>query len=113
MPVTNLFAGIPVTDRDAATWYEKLVGRPPDLIPNEAEAAWRMTDTAWIYIVADPRRAGTAYNTLLVDDLDALLKALAERGIVAGPVETIGGGVRRTEVKDPDGNRLQLGQAPS
>ncbi len=82
MAVTYLFAGIPVAHRDAAAgWYERLVGRPPDLVPNDDEAAWRLTETGWIYIVVDADRAGSALHTLLVDDLDAFLAGLAERGI--------------------------------
>jgi predicted enzyme related to lactoylglutathione lyase len=66
-----------------------------------------------MYVVADAGRAGSALNTLLVDDLDAFLAGLAERGVVAGPVETVGDGVRATVVTDPDGNRLQVGQPPA
>src|SRR5947209_5792389 len=114
MAVTYVFAGIPVADRDAAAgWYERLVGRPPDLIPNDDEAAWRLTETGWIYVIADAARAGSALNTLLVDDLDAFLAGLAERKVMAGPVKTIGDGVRVTVVTDPDGNRLQVGQPPA
>ena len=114
MAVTYVFAGIPVADRDAAAgWYERLVGRPPDLIPNDDEAAWRLTETGWIYVIADAGRAGSALNTLLVDDLDAFLAGLAERKVMAGPVKTIGDGVRVTVVTDPDGNRLQVGQPPT
>jgi len=114
MAVTYVFAGIPVADRDAAAgWYERLVGRPPDLIPNDDEAAWRLTETGWIYVIADATRAGSALNTLLVDDLDAFLAGLAERKVMAGPVKTIGDGVRVTVVTDPDGNRLQVGQPPA
>ena len=114
MAVTYVFAGIPVADRDAAAgWYERLVGRPPDLIPNDDEAAWRLTETGWIYVIADAGRAGSALNTLLVDDLDAFLGGLAERKVMAGPVKTIGDGVRVTVVTDPDGNRLQVGQPPA
>lgn len=114
MVVTYLFAGIPVGNRDSALgWYKRLTGRPPDLIPNEHEAAWRMTDTGWIYVIADPDRAGSALNTLLVDDLDRFLAGLAERDIKAGPVQTMDNGVRVTMLTDPDGNRLQLGQAPT
>src|SRR5207237_561614 len=72
MAVTHVFAGIPVAHRDAAVgWYERLVGRPPDLVPNDDEAAWRLTETGWMYVVADPGRVGSALHTLLVDDLDA------------------------------------------
>ena len=114
MAVTHVFAGIPVARRDAAVgWYERLVGRPPDLLPNDDEAAWRLTETGWMYVVTDAGRAGSALNTLLVDDLDAFLAGLAERDVVAGPVETIGGGVRLIVVTDPDGNRLQVGRPPA
>jgi catechol 2,3-dioxygenase-like lactoylglutathione lyase family enzyme len=114
MAVTYAFAGIPVTHRDAAVaWYQRLVGRPPDLIPNDDEAAWRLTETGWIYVIVDAGRAGSALHTLLVDDLDTFLVGLAERDVVAAPVETIGDGVRRTVVTDPDGNRLQVGQPPA
>ncbi len=114
MAVTYVFAGIPVADRDAAAgWYERLIGRPPDLVPNDDEAAWRLTETGWIYIVVDEHRAGSALNTLLVDDLDTFLAGLAERGITTSAVRTIGDGVHVTVVTDPDGNRLQVGQPPT
>jgi len=114
MAVTYVFAGIPVVHRDtAAGWYERLIGRPPDLVPNNDEAAWRLTETGWIYVIVDADRAGSALNTLLVDNLDAFLAGLAERGITTSPVETIGDAVRRTVVTDPDGNRLQIGQPPT
>lgn len=114
MTVTHVFAAIPVADRDAAVaWYTRLAGAPPDLVPNEYEAAWQLTETGWIYVVVDSARAGSALCTLLVDDLDAFLAGLAKRGIAAGPIETIGDDVRRTTIADPDGNRLNVGQPPS
>jgi predicted enzyme related to lactoylglutathione lyase len=113
MAVTHVFASIPVVDRNAAVdWYERLVGRAPDLIPNDDEAAWQMSETGWIYVIADPGRAGSGLSTLLVEDLDVFLAGLAERGIAAAPVEIIGSNVRRTIITDPDGNRLNVGQPP-
>jgi hypothetical protein len=110
----HLFASIPVAEIGAATrWYGNLAGRPPDLVPNESEAAWRVAgESGWIYLIADPDRAGSGLSTLLVDDLDALLAQIGERGVAAGPVETLAGGsVRRATITDPDGNRLNVGQA--
>lgn len=89
-----------------------LIGRQPDLIPNDNEAAWRLTDTGWLYVIVDADRAGSGLNTLLVDDLDGFLAGITARGIGAGPVQTMDNGVRVTIVTDPDGNRLQLGQPP-
>jgi len=40
MPVTEVFAGIAVRDRDAAIeFYERLLGAPPTMLPNNDEAA--------------------------------------------------------------------------
>jgi predicted enzyme related to lactoylglutathione lyase len=112
--VTHVFASIPVASRDAAvTWYERVAGRPPDLIPNDEEAAWRMTETGWIYVIADAARAGSALHTLLVDDLDGFLDGIAARGLHRGPVDTMGNGVRHTTITDPDGNRLKIAQPPA
>ncbi|HEV2981180.1 MAG TPA: VOC family protein [Solirubrobacteraceae bacterium] len=111
MEVEHLFAGIPVRNRDeAVAWYEQLTGRAPDLVPNEREAAWRLTPTSWIYIVADPPRAGSALHTVLVDDLDGWVAALARRGIAPGAIEVIAPAVRQSLLTDPEGNRLKLGQ---
>lgn len=114
MAITFLFAGIPVRSREEAVdWYGRFAGRPPDLIPNDVEAAWRLTDTGWMYVVVDAARAGSAQHTVLVDDIDGFLAGLAERGIAGGPVETMDVGVRHAYVTDPDGNRLQVGEPPS
>ena len=40
MGMDVFFAGVPVKNYQAAcTWYERLLGRPPDMLPNEIEAA--------------------------------------------------------------------------
>ncbi len=109
--IEHLFAGIPVTDRDAAAaWYERLLGRPPDLVPNDREAAWRLTDNGWICLYDDAEPPGSAPHTLLVSDLDMFLAGVIERGIVPGPVEAITQSVRQSVITDPDGNRLKVGQ---
>ncbi|MEA2371536.1 MAG: hypothetical protein QOH12_1930 [Solirubrobacteraceae bacterium] len=107
----HVFAGIPVASYTLSqAWYAQFVGRPPDLLPSEDEAAWQMSQAGWLCLVADVERAGSAAHTLIVDDLDAFLAGLSDRGIAAGPVETMGGNVRFTLVTDPDGNRLTVGQ---
>lgn len=109
--LTHVFASVPVRDReDAVRWYTQLAGRAPDLLPNDEEAAWRMTETGWLYVIVDAERAGSGLQTLLVDDLDAFVAGLAERGIESDPVESLGNAARRTLVTDPDGNRLNIGE---
>lgn len=108
---TYVFAGVPVGDLEVAKeWYERLLGRAPDLLPNDREAAWQLTDSGWIYIVHDPERAGSAVNTILVDDLGGFLNGLRERGIEVGSIETLGRAARRSGVVDPFGNTLHVGQ---
>ena len=111
MAVEHLFAGIPVSDLDVAVeFYERVFGRPPDLVPNDQEAAWRVTDSGWLCLYAGGGPATSAPHTLLVDDLDGFLTDVAERGIATGPVEAIGVSVRQSVITDPDGNRLKVGQ---
>jgi len=107
----HVFAGMPVANYVLArAWYARFAGRPPDLLPNDEEAAWHLSEGGWLCIVADVDRAGSAAHTLLVDDLDAFLAGLGDRGIAAGPVEAIDDLVRFTVITDPDGNRLTVGQ---
>jgi catechol 2,3-dioxygenase-like lactoylglutathione lyase family enzyme len=113
MAVTEVFAGIAVRDRDAAIeFYERLLGAPPTMLPNDDEAAWQLARGGWLYVLRDPERAGSAVVTLLVDDLDERLAAAAAHGIESEPLETKGGGVRTTWITDPDGNRIQSGKPP-
>jgi predicted enzyme related to lactoylglutathione lyase len=51
--------------------------------------------------------------TLLVDDLDARIAALTERGIETGEVERLNESTRKLVVTDPDGNRIGLDEAVS
>jgi catechol 2,3-dioxygenase-like lactoylglutathione lyase family enzyme len=100
--ITHLFAGVPVSDFDAAVaWYERLLGRPPDVLPHASEAMWHLVGEGSIYVVLDAQRAGSALVTLAVDDL-------AERPTEPGP-----GGLRTTVLDDPDGNRIKLFEDPS
>jgi hypothetical protein len=111
MRAEYLFAGIPVADRDAAVaWYEAALGREPDLIPNDNEAAWQLTDSAWIYLIGDPERAGTALNTILVADLTALVAGFEGVGLTASPIDTSIPGMLTSVLTDPDGNRIQFAQ---
>ncbi len=74
---------------------------------------WRVTDTGWVYVVADPDRAGQTLLTLLVDNLEDHVAQLAGRGIVTGAIETVPGLYRKALINDPEGNSVTLGEAPS
>ena len=111
MAIEYAFAGLPVTDLAAAqAWYERLLGREPNFFPNDDEAVWQLTDTAWIYVVIDAERAGRGLLTVLVDDLVALVAGVGERGIDAGEMETFAEVMRRVRILDPDGYRLTFAE---
>jgi catechol 2,3-dioxygenase-like lactoylglutathione lyase family enzyme len=111
MSIEYVFAGLSVSRLDAAIdWYARLLGRPPDILPNEREAMWQLAATASVYLVADESRAGLGRLTVFVGDLDQELAAIAGRGIAFGEIETAAGLFRKTVITDPDGNEIQLGQ---
>ncbi|MDP9344437.1 MAG: VOC family protein [Actinomycetota bacterium] len=111
MTVDAVFTGLAVADFPAARlFYEQLFGRAPDMLPTDGEAAWQVCGPAWVYVVEDAERAGRGLLTILVDDLDAQVAALAERGVTAGPVQRTPGVVARTRVTDPEGNAITFGQ---
>jgi len=107
MAINHVFIGIPVVAYGPAlSWYERLLGRPPDVIVKDDEAMWEVKDTGWLYVVADAQRAGNALLALLVDDLEEHVAALAERGIATGAVETAPGLYRKAVITDPEGNQI-------
>lgn len=109
----DLFAGIPVADyATALKWYERLLGSPPSFFPNDIEAVWELAEHRYAYIVEQPAHAGHARHTLFVDDLDALVAQIAERGLDPARRETLANGVRKITYRDADGNEIGLGGAP-
>ncbi|MDE3078119.1 MAG: VOC family protein [Chloroflexota bacterium] len=112
MPM-DLFAGIPVTDYGAALdWYERLFGSPPSFLPNNTEAVWELAEHRFVFVELRPEHAGHARHLLFVDDLDALVAQIAERGLAPAGRETLANGVRKAAYRDPDGNEFEFGGAP-
>jgi predicted enzyme related to lactoylglutathione lyase len=110
--IEHAFAGIAVADYPRAiAWYEALFGRHPDVVVREdAEAMWRVTQTAWVYVVRDVARAGKALVTILLSDLDEYLAGIAARGAASPEIETAPGLFRRAAFVDAEGNTLTFGQ---
>jgi catechol 2,3-dioxygenase-like lactoylglutathione lyase family enzyme len=110
MEISYVFAGLIVADRDkAAAWYARLLGRPADMLPNDAEATWRLADGASLYLLADPGRAGQGAFTLIVPDLNAALARMAGDGITLTRIDTMEAG-RKCLIEDPDGNEIGIAQ---
>jgi predicted enzyme related to lactoylglutathione lyase len=109
----DLYAGIPVNDYPAAlAWYEKLFGSSPTFFPHDTEAMWELDEHRSVYIVQRPEHAGHAMHTIFVDDLDALIAQIADRGVELSKRETYSNGVRKVTYHDPDGNEIGFGGAP-
>jgi len=60
---------------------------------------------------AATRTRRTRRHLVFVDDLDALVTRIAERGLVPAERETYASGVRKVTYRDPDGNEFGYGGA--
>jgi len=110
----DLFAGIPVSDyARAVAWYERLLGSAPSFLPNDTEAVWEVADHRFLYVDVRPEHAGHAMHTVFVDDFDARLRAIADRGLEPEECETYDNGVRKATYRDPDGNEIGFGGGPA
>jgi predicted enzyme related to lactoylglutathione lyase len=104
-----LFAAVSVSDFEGALdWYTRLFGRPPDINVKGDEVMWRITEGAWLYVILDRNRAGTAVVTLSVGDLDSMSARIAARGIRTESFETVGDAGRKATFRDADGNVLSF-----
>jgi catechol 2,3-dioxygenase-like lactoylglutathione lyase family enzyme len=109
MKIEVAFTGVPVTDLDRGRdFFERLLGKPPDVLVNENEAMWQVAEAAWLYVVVDPVRAGHALAAVSVPDLDGALEELAAKGIEPSIIEQPGPSARKATVFDPDGNSVAL-----
>lgn len=109
----DLFAGIPVSDYEAARrWYERLFGAEPAFVPHETECVWELAEHRYVFIVEDAERAGNAVHTIFTGELDPLVAEIAARGIEPESRETHSNGVRKATYRDADGNEIGFGGAP-
>ena len=105
-----LFAGVSVADFDGAVaWYERLLGQPPTMFPNDTEAVWEVAESRSVYVERRPEHAGHGLVTLFVADLATLVDGISSRGIEPHDDETYGNGVRKVTYRDPEGNEIGFG----
>jgi catechol 2,3-dioxygenase-like lactoylglutathione lyase family enzyme len=114
MTMTKVLSVVPVTDLATSTaWYERLLGCPPDARPMASLADWHLTDTAWVQVFHDPRRAGHTALNFAVRELRAHAAELAGRGITLGEISENGKGATLASVTDPDGNVITFIENPT
>lgn len=110
--ITDLFAGVPVSDLDASIdWYTRFFGRPPDSRVGN-EVLWEVDEHAWLFIETNAAQAGAGRITLAVTGLDVLLERLAAQRVEHAPIETYSNGVRHVSIPDPDGNQIAFAEPP-
>jgi len=84
----------------------------PTFFPHATEAVWTLADDRSVYIVEQADGAGHSVVTILVDDLDARVAAIAARGLEPDERLAYSNGVRKALYRDPDGNELGFAGAP-
>ncbi len=110
MSVSTVLAVVCVSDLDTSRqWYERLFGRPADLVPMESLAEWKIADGGWLQVFNDAERAGSSFLTLGVNDLDEQIADLASRDLSAEEIPA-DAPMRLAQIKDPDGNVITFGQ---
>ncbi|HEV7564225.1 MAG TPA: VOC family protein [Solirubrobacterales bacterium] len=109
----DLFAGMRVSDYAVAKpWYERLLGSEPSFLAHATEAVWELAEHRWLFIVEDAGNPGGALQTILVEDLDALVAEIGSRGIEADERPTYSNGTRKAIYRDADGNEIGFGGLP-
>lgn len=109
MAIEHVLAAVPVTDLDSSRhWYESLFGRAADNNPMSTVVEWQIVPGGWVQVFTDPRRAGSTAVNFAVQDLDAHIDDLKQRGLEPGEIVEANKGVRLSALTDPDGNTITL-----
>lgn len=97
---------LPVADHEeAVTWYQKWIGRGPDVKPMEGVAEWQLAENAWIQVSLDPESAGRTTVIVGVASIDTQRSVCAAAGVAVGDVNDYGF-VKTAEAVDPAGNKI-------
>ena len=107
--VDYVLAVVAVSDIEASrSWYTKLFGREPDNNPMPNLVEWQVTDSGWVQVTEDPRRAGNGMLNLAVSDVEEGAREVRELGIETGEIIDASKGVRLCPITDPDNNLIHL-----
>ncbi len=110
MTIVHIPTVVAVSDLDAShTWYQRLSDTTATNVPMPGNLAdWGVTDTGWLRVFHDPKRAGKNMVNFAVADLDGQQADLCARGIDAGEIIEANKGVRPCSVIDPDNNTITI-----
>lgn len=110
MSITAALATVSVADlKEAIEFYTRLFNRAADEEPMPTLAQWNLEPAGGVQVVEDANHSGSSLFTLLVTDLDDLLRSIGDRGISTG--EVIDGVISRvTQIEDPAGNTITFAE---
>jgi hypothetical protein len=77
----------------------------PTFFASDTEAVWELARHRSVFIEQRPEHAGHAMHTIFVDDLDALVAQIADRGLEPAKRETYSNGVRKAIYSIPTETR--------
>jgi hypothetical protein len=104
--IASVVGVLPVTDHaKAVMWYEKWIGRAPDVVPMEGTAEWQLAENAWIQVAVDPVPAGHTTVVVGVKDIEAQRAACAAVEVAVSDISDYGF-VKTAEAVDPAGNKI-------
>jgi hypothetical protein len=105
MAITNALASLAVRDLSSVSeWYEKLLGPGSRPMPELIE--WHLEDGGGLQVYALPVRAGQGSCTLVVNDIDEIVRTLRTSGLAPDAEPTHNDQVDTVMIKDPDGNSI-------
>jgi predicted enzyme related to lactoylglutathione lyase len=111
MQVQNVLAHVDVDDFDEGIrWYAQLFGREPDRVMPEGCAEWQLTESGalQLYAKSDARPSAVV---LAIDDIDATVEQVTERGLSLDVVDELGARFRLATIPDPWGNTITFAHA--
>lgn len=111
MTIVNVLASLKVADFDAAvTWYETLFGRAPDRRPMDDLAEWQLAPSGGVQVFRNRAGAGATTVVIGVDEVDATVAELVERGLSLEASDVPSGRFRLATIQDPAGNTVTFAQ---
>lgn len=109
MAIEHVLAAVPVSDLDRSRhWYESLFGREPDNNPMPTLVEWQVVSGGWVQVFVNEQCAGSSFVNFAVQDLEAHIDELNQRGLEPGEITNADKGVRLSALTDPDGNTVTL-----
>lgn len=95
----------------AIKWYEKLLGRKPDIMPNKNLVEWYLSKNSWLQITSnytELNRVGRGAVMINVHSLEKQIAICNNANIEHGKIVEYLEFIKMFEVVDPDGNKISF-----